>query len=103
MKGQPDGRPRCLRCKTIDLTLLDSSTETISFLSVRSAFAITHRRGVAAYVWGSLHQGLEPEFRAIPCRSRLTSPTRLHPLIPCVPHSGLVLPSRLFMGVNAFR
>ena len=38
MKGQPDGRPRCLRCKTIDLTLLDSSTETISFFECPQCF-----------------------------------------------------------------
>jgi hypothetical protein len=103
MKGQPDGRPRCLRCKTIDLTLLDSSTETISFFECPQCF-----RNYAQKRGGRLCMGFPPPRprTRVPCysvQSRVTSPTRLHPLIPCVPHSGLVLPSRLFVGVNAFR
>ena len=38
MKGQTDSRPRCLRCKIIDLTLLGSSTETISFFECPKCF-----------------------------------------------------------------
>ena len=47
-------------------------------------------------VWGSPHQGLEPEFRDIPCRSRLTEgPYQAPP-----PHS-VRPPFRLGFAVQA--